>query len=58
LCAIHAKRVTIKPEDMALARRIRGNFLKSNLFNNHEFQENAVNKPWLDNVSKTLNATK
>ena len=24
LCAIHAKRVTIKPRDMALARRIRG----------------------------------
>jgi len=24
LCAIHAKRVTIKPSDMALARRIRG----------------------------------
>ncbi|XP_021743810.1 histone H3.3-like [Chenopodium quinoa] len=24
LCAIHAKRVTIKPEDMQLARRIRG----------------------------------
>lgn len=25
LCAIHAKRVTIMPKDMALARRIRGN---------------------------------
>jgi histone H3/H4 len=24
LCAIHAKRVTIKPKDMQLARRIRG----------------------------------
>lgn len=24
LCAIHAKRVTIMPRDMALARRIRG----------------------------------
>lgn len=24
LCAIHAKRITIKPQDMALARRIRG----------------------------------
>jgi len=24
LCAIHAKRVTILPRDMALARRIRG----------------------------------
>ena len=24
LCAIHAKRVTIMPKDMALARRIRG----------------------------------
>ena len=24
LCAIHAKRITIKPRDMALARRIRG----------------------------------
>ncbi len=24
LCAIHAKRITIKPKDMALARRIRG----------------------------------
>lgn len=24
LCAIHAKRVTIQPKDMALARRIRG----------------------------------
>ncbi|KAH6556404.1 hypothetical protein KP509_1Z181900 [Ceratopteris richardii] len=25
LCAIHAKRVTIQPKDMQLARRIRGN---------------------------------
>ena len=25
LCAIHAKRVTIMPKDMQLARRIRGN---------------------------------
>jgi len=24
LCAIHAKRVTVMPKDMALARRIRG----------------------------------
>jgi histone H3 len=24
LCAIHAKRVTIMPKDMALARRLRG----------------------------------
>jgi histone H3 len=24
LCAIHAKRITIMPKDMALARRIRG----------------------------------
>jgi histone H3/H4 len=24
LCAIHAKRVTIKPKDMQLARRIKG----------------------------------
>jgi histone H3 len=24
LCAIHAKRVTIQPKDMQLARRIRG----------------------------------
>ncbi len=24
LCAIHAKRVTIKPKDMQLARKIRG----------------------------------
>ena len=28
LCAIHAKRVTIMPKDIQLARRIRGNFLK------------------------------
>ena len=26
LCAIHAKRVTIMPKDMQLARRIRGDF--------------------------------
>jgi len=26
LCAIHAKRVTIMPKDMQLARRIRGQF--------------------------------
>jgi len=26
LCAIHARRVTIMPKDMQLARRIRGNF--------------------------------
>ena len=25
LCAIHAKRVTIQPKDMHLARRLRGN---------------------------------
>lgn len=28
LCAIHAKRVTIMPKDMQLARRIRGDDLK------------------------------
>ena len=27
LCAIHAKRVTIMPKDMMLARRIRGNYI-------------------------------
>lgn len=27
-CAIHAKRVTIQPKDMSLARRIRGDFNK------------------------------
>ena len=27
LCAIHAKRVTIMPKDIALARRIRGNYI-------------------------------
>jgi histone H3 len=26
LCAIHAKRITIMPKDMQLARRIRGDF--------------------------------
>ena len=30
LCTIHAKRVTIKPRDMALARRIRGDRSASN----------------------------
>ena len=29
LCAIHAKRVTIMPKDMALALRIRGQFSRS-----------------------------
>merc|ERR1719421_1922591 len=28
LCALHAKRVTIMPKDMALARRIRGELMK------------------------------
>ena len=28
LCAIHAKRVTIMPKDMNLARRIRGDYHK------------------------------
>lgn len=28
LCAIHAKRVTIMPKDMQLARRIRGETMK------------------------------
>ncbi|GAA5907158.1 histone H3 family protein [Sporobolomyces salmoneus] len=27
LCAIHAKRVTIQPKDMTLARRLRGDFV-------------------------------
>ena len=26
LCTLHAKRVTLMPKDMALARRIRGDF--------------------------------
>jgi histone H3 len=29
LCALHAKRVTILPKDMLLARRIRGELSKS-----------------------------
>jgi len=29
LCALHAKRVTILPKDMHLARRIRGDFQRS-----------------------------
>lgn len=29
LCAIHAKRVTLKPDDLRLARRIRGENIKS-----------------------------
>lgn len=36
LCAIHAKRVTIMPKDMALARRIRGDDARMPIQNNQK----------------------
>ena len=37
LCSIHAKRVTIMPKDIQLARRIRGESMDNHIVINHTF---------------------
>ena len=68
LCTIHAKRVTIMPKDVQLARRIRGeDVLRSVTVNDSQRRVNPSqsrltrsvnNRPSLSDVIKKLNITK
>ena len=42
LCCLHAKRVTMMKQDMALARRIRGDSLRDFVSSNDDFEHKEL----------------